>query len=108
MKEAKTPEEQSVVESELRNLTLQERAMNVLIGAVTGAGVSAVTKESLSAAAKEMRRLMIEDSMKFAGITDGSGEPLSNITGESIGVDGDGKKIGGTRLDLDIVCGKLN
>lgn len=108
LKEAKTPEEQSVVESELRNLTLQERAMNVLIGAVTGAGVSAVTKESLSAAAKEMRRLMIEDSMKFAGITDGSGEPLSNITGESIGVDGDGKKIGGTRLDLDIVCGKLN
>ncbi|MDS1140850.1 hemagglutinin repeat-containing protein [Pusillimonas sp. SM2304] len=108
LKDAKTPEEKSAVESELRDLKLQERAMNVLIGAVTGSGVSAVTKETLSAAASEMRRLMIEDSMKFAGITDGSGDPLSNISGTSAGVNGDEKKIGGTRVDLDIICGAQN
>ncbi|OZI39063.1 hypothetical protein CEG14_05905 [Bordetella genomosp. 1] len=104
----KDPQAKAAVEAELRDLKLQERALNVLIGAVTGSGASAVTKESLSAAASEMRRLMIEDSKKFAGITDGSNVPLSNISGVSEGVDGDGKKLGGTRIDLDIVCGVEN
>jgi len=108
LNQAQNPEEKDAIRSELKNLELQERMINVLIGAVTGSGASAVTKETLSAAASEMRRLMIEDSEKFAGITDGSGEVLSNISGESVGVRGDGKKLGGTRVDLDIICGKAN
>jgi filamentous hemagglutinin len=49
---------------------------------------------------------MIEDSQKFAGVVDSTGKPLfSNISGDSSGVNGDGHKIGGTRADLDLLCG---
>lgn len=81
--------------------------MNVLIGAVTGMGGTALTKEALSAAADEMRKIMIEDSKKFAGVTDGT-TTLSNLSGESAGVRGDNTKIGGTRVDLDLLCGVAN
>lgn len=81
--------------------------MNILIGAVSGFGGAALTKESLSVAAGQMRQLMIEDSQQFAGVTDGT-TTLSNISGESEGVRGDGFKIGGTRVDLDLLCGKAN
>lgn len=107
MKKATTDEERSAVEGKLDDLKLQERVMNILIGAVTGAGAAAVTKEGLSAAADEMRTLMIKDSAKFAGVTDGT-TTYDNLSGESVGVRGDGKKVGGTRWDLDLLCGPDN
>ena len=51
-----------------------------------------------------MRQLMIKDSQKFAGVTDGT-TTVSNASGESVGVRGDGFKLGGTRIDLDLLCG---
>lgn len=107
MKKATTDEERSAVQGKLDDLKLQERVMNILIGAVTGAGAAAVTKEGLSAAADEMRALMIKDSAKFAGVTDGT-TTYDNLSGESVGVRGDGKKVGGTRWDLDGLCGAAN
>ena len=62
---------------------------------------------SVSVAAEEMRKLMIDDSQKFAGVTDGN-TILSNDSGSSAGVRGDGKKIGGTRIDLELLCGDDN
>jgi filamentous hemagglutinin len=56
----------------------------------------------------EMRALMIADSKKFAGVVDKDGKPLSNITGVSDGIKGDGFKLGGTRIDLDLLCGPGN
>ena len=103
---ANTPEEKAALESELHDLKMQERVMNVLIGAVTGSGVSAITKETLAAAADEMRRLMIEDSSKFVGITDGE-TSWNNISGESVGVDGDGVKLGGLGLIWIFFVGRL-
>jgi filamentous hemagglutinin len=61
----------------------------------------------LSAAADQMRQIMVEDSKKFAGVTDGT-TTLGNLTGPSEGVRGDGQKIGGTRVDLDALCGVDN
>ncbi|WP_233176983.1 hemagglutinin repeat-containing protein [Ralstonia sp. ASV6] len=107
MKKATTEEERSAVQAKLDDLKLQERVMNVLIGAVTGAGTAAVTKEALSTAADEMRTLMIKDSAKFAGVTDGT-TTYDNLSAESAGVRGDGKKVGGTRWDLDQLCGTDN
>lgn len=104
---AVTAEEKAAVQAELDELKTQEHVLNVLIGAVTGSGVSAVTQESLAAAADWMRNKMIENSMLFAGVTDGT-TTLSNISGESVGVDQDGYKIGGTRIDLDKLCGSQN
>ncbi|XAQ44640.1 hemagglutinin repeat-containing protein [Ralstonia solanacearum] len=107
MKKATTEEERSAVQGKLDDLKLQERVMNILVGAVTGVGTAAVTKEGLSAAADEMRSLMIKDSAKFAGVTDGT-TTYDNLSAESAGVRGDGYKVGGTRWDLDGLCGTDN
>ncbi len=106
-KAATTEQDKLAIEKEIKDLDMQQRAMNVLIGAVTGLGGAAVTKEALQAAAREMRELMIVDSKKFAGISDGT-TSVSNVSGESVGVNGDGLKIGGTRVDLDLLCGPAN
>jgi filamentous hemagglutinin len=50
---------------------------------------------------------MIEDSKKFVGATDGV-TTLSNDSGKSAGVRGDAFKLGGTRVDLDLLCGTSN
>ncbi|MRR28863.1 hypothetical protein EG834_00665 [bacterium] len=54
-----------------------------------------------------MRQIMNEDSKKFPGITDGK-TILTNMSGESEGVRGYNVKIGGTRVDLDLLCGADN
>lgn len=107
-KQAATPAEKASLQSQINDVTLQERVLNVLIGAVSGQGGSALTKESLSAAAEKMRNLMAEDSTTFPGVVDSTGFVLSNRSGESVGVRGDGLKIGGTRVDLDLLCGRDN
>jgi filamentous hemagglutinin len=47
---------------------------------------------------------MIAESRKFKGVTDGV-NTLSNESGISQGVDGDGFKLGGSRVSLELVCG---
>ena len=108
LKKSNKPEEQASLKSQISDLTLQERVLNILIGAVSGQGGSALTKESLSAAAEKMRNLMIEDSTTSRGVVDSTGFELSNLSGESVGLRGDGRKIGGTRVDLDLLCGMDN
>jgi filamentous hemagglutinin len=107
LKTATTDEEKQQAQQALKDLATQERVLSILIGAVSGNALSAVTKEGLSAAASEMRQLMTADSQKFAGVTDGTTE-LTNLSGTSEGVGGDGVKIGGTRVDLDLLCGSAN
>jgi filamentous hemagglutinin len=97
------------LQKQLDDVNTQERVLNVLVGAVSGMGASAMTKETLAAAADEMRALMIKDSSTFAGVVDGTGKKLSNNdTGLSEGIKGDGVKLGGTRVDLDLLCGPGN
>lgn len=56
-----------------------------------------------------MRAAVAEDSAKFKGVVDKDGKLLfSNQSGDSVGVDGDGKKYAGTRTDLDRLCGADN
>lgn len=101
-------DEKIVIGKQLDDLLLRERVMNILIGAVTGMGASALTKESLSIAADKMREITIENSLKFKGIVDG-GETFTNfLKGKSEGIRGDGQGTGGTRADLDNICGKNN
>jgi filamentous hemagglutinin len=107
LKNASTDAEKAAIQSQLGDLTTQERVMNVLIGAVTGTGGAALTKEGLSVAADQMRQITIESSKKFLSVTDGTTE-LSNMSGNSEGVRGDGVKAGGTRVDLDKLCGPSN
>ena len=105
-KNASTPEDKAKAEQAIKDVNMQERALNILTGALTGMVGSVITKEALSTAAEKMRDLMIEDSKKFAGVVDSTGKPLfSNQSGESAGVNGTGFKQGGTRADLDLLCG---
>ena len=106
---AATPQEKAALQVQMDELRMQTQVMNVLIGAVTGLGGTALARETLSAAAEEMRKLTIEDSKKFAGITDGV-TTLSNTSGVSAGGAWDltPVKAGGTRADQDGMCGKSN
>lgn len=79
-------------------------AMNVIIGAAGGNLDSAVAKETLSWAANEMRLAMIKDSEKFKGLCDAVGNCISNMSGQSVGVNGDGNKIAGGRIVLSDWC----
>lgn len=54
-------------------------AMNIIIGVAGGNLKSAVTKETLSWAANEMRQAMIEDSKKFKGLCVSENDCISNI-----------------------------
>ena len=100
--------DKATLQKQLEDVNTQERVLNVLVGAVSGLGATAVTKETLAAAADEMRALMVEDSKKFLGVVDSTGRVLSNASGESVGVNGDGFKGGGTRASLDQMCGPSN
>lgn len=105
---ATTDEQRRGAQAKLDELHMEQRALNILIGAVTGNAGKAVTKEALSTAADQMRQLMVEDSRKFAGVVDGDNPPLTNLSGPSVGVRGSHDKLGGTRLDLDKLCGTDN
>jgi filamentous hemagglutinin len=100
--------DKEALQKQLGDVKNEERVLNILVGAVTGLGTSALTKESLAAAADEMRALMVKDSTTFAGVVDSTGKKLSNNSGTSEGVNGDGVKLGGTRVDLDLLCGPSN
>ena len=108
MKQAGSEEEKAAVEVRLRELRLEEQVMNVLVGAITGMGVSALTKEGLSAVTQQLREISIENSRLSAGVIDTHGNTLDNLSGKSEGVRDDGKKIGGTRIDPDLLCGVDN
>jgi filamentous hemagglutinin len=105
-KNANTPEDKATAEQAIKDVNMQEWGLKILTGALTGMVGSVITKEALSLAAEKMRDFMVEDSKKFAGVVDSTGKPLfSNQSGESAGVSGTGFKLGGTRADLDLLCG---
>ncbi|MDP4837893.1 MAG: hypothetical protein NWS01_12220 [Burkholderiales bacterium] len=81
---------------------------NMLVGAVTGFGASALAKESLAAGAEKMRSLMIKGSSTFAGVVDSPRKVRNNQSGGSAGINVGGVTVGGTRVDLDGLCGLDN
>jgi filamentous hemagglutinin len=108
IRKASTPEEKVGAEQAIKDVTMQERALNILVAALTGMAGSGVTKEALSTAADKMRDLMIQDSKEFVGAVDSTGKVLTNMSGPSDGIRGDGIKVGETRVDLDLLCGPTN
>jgi filamentous hemagglutinin len=105
LEDAPSEEAKRQIKQQQSDLRKTEHAFNILIGAVTSVAGTAVTKEALSVAAGKMRDLMIEDSQKFRGITDGK-TTITNMSGRSKGVRHDEIKLGGTRMDLDALCGE--
>ena len=105
LKEAADPDEKAQIQSQLDQLNTDQRILNVLIGVVSGQVTAAAAQGVLSEAADLMRQESIQNSSPSPGVVDSNGNVLSNLSGASEGVDGDGVKLGGTRLSLDSVCG---
>jgi filamentous hemagglutinin len=84
-------------------------ASNIIIAAISGgqsSAADAISKEALSWAAGQMRQAMIEDSRKFPGICVSENDCISNISGKSIGANGDNIKVAGGRVVLETWCEK--
>ncbi len=62
------PEKQKALQAEVDRLRLETHVLNVLIGGVTGLGGSALARESLAAAAEELRQITIENSRLFVSV----------------------------------------
>jgi len=92
-------EDMGEILDQIRELDRQERIAHMLIGIVTGLAGPALVKGALSEAADWMTYESWKNSMLFDGIVDNDGTPLSNITA---------KRLGGTRVDLDKICGADN
>ncbi|RQG99868.1 hemagglutinin repeat-containing protein, partial [Paraburkholderia dinghuensis] len=108
MDAATDPDEKAQLQSQLNDLNTQSRILNVLIGVVSGQVTAAAAQGVLSEAADLMRQASIQNSSLFPGVVDSKGNVLSNLSGESVGVGGDGIKLGGTRSSLDSICGDDN
>jgi len=107
------PEEQKSLQARADELRMETQVMSVLIGAVTGLGGTALAHETLAAASEEMRKITIAESKLFDGIVDrvpDDATALTNISGVSAGGKWDLApiKTGGTRVDLDGICGMEN
>ncbi len=97
--------ERAAIQAQFDDLILQERVMNVLIGAVTGLSGSALAKETLALAGDEMQRISVENSMRSPGFVDAYGNVLTNLRrGEKDKLRQD-IDLAGTRLDPDGICG---
>ena len=88
---------------------LAETAAGCASGEITGSGCEdaasqAALMSSLAWMSHAMRQHQIESSERLTGFCDSSGECLNNISGRSAGVDGDGRKIAGGRLNLKYIC----
>ncbi|WP_304858640.1 hypothetical protein [Methylotenera sp.] len=103
------PEKQRSLQTEVDQLRLETHVLNILVGAVTGLGGTALAHEGLAAASEELRKITIENSTLFDGVADDD-FTLTNLTGESAGGKWDLApiKTGGTRADLDGLCGADN
>ena len=98
--------ERANIQAQFDDLILQERVINVLIGAVTGLAGPAMAQETLSLAADEMHRITVENSMESVGIVDAYGNLVTNLrSGEEDKLRQD-IDLAGTRLDPDGICGE--
>lgn len=101
-------EKQQEAVNDIYKLQYQRRFLQTLVGVVAGSPDTAITQGTLSLAATKMREETIQNSLIFEGVKDRTtGKVYSNVSGDSTALY-DGVKAGGTRIGLDIICGKDN
>ncbi|OBX05898.1 hypothetical protein QV08_11580, partial [Gallibacterium salpingitidis] len=103
IKAAKTEEEKTVLYQQIYKLQYQKRLLETVVGIVAGSPDLAITQGTLQLAATKMREESLANSRKFKGIIDAkTGEVLRNDSYDSGYFDG--VKLGGVRIDLNIIC----
>lgn len=104
VKLAKTEEEKTELYNEIYKLQYQKRLLETTIGIIAGTPDLAITQGTLQLAATKMREETLKNSRLFAGIKDEkTGQVFRNDSYDSGYFDG--VKLGGGRIDLDIICG---
>ncbi|OOR95669.1 hypothetical protein B0186_11255 [Canicola haemoglobinophilus] len=105
IKQAKTEEEKTALYNEIYKLQYQKRLLETVVGIVAGSPEVAITQGTLQLAATKMREETLANSRIFKGIKDEkTGKVLRNDSYDSSYFDG--VKLGGIRIDLDVICGK--
>ncbi|MFC0322199.1 hemagglutinin repeat-containing protein [Gallibacterium melopsittaci] len=103
IKQAQTEEEKTELYKEIYKLQYQKRLLETVVGLVSGSPDLAITQGTLQLAATKMREETLANSRKFKGIIDAkTGQILRNDSYDSGYFDG--IKLGGVRIDLNIIC----
>ncbi|WP_424410419.1 hemagglutinin repeat-containing protein [Pasteurella sp. PK-2025] len=103
VKEAKTEEEKTELYKEIYKLQYQKRLLETMVGIISGNPDIAITQGTLQLAATKMREETLANSRIFQGIKDEkSGIILRNDSYDSGYFDG--VKLGGVRIDLEVIC----
>ncbi|HDL1114138.1 TPA: filamentous hemagglutinin, partial [Mannheimia haemolytica] len=85
-------------------LQYQKRLLETTVGIIAGTPDVAITQGTLQLAATKMREETLKNSRLFGGIKDEkTGQVLRNDSYDSGYFDG--VKLGGVRIDLDVICG---
>lgn len=104
VKLAKTEAEKDDLYKEIYKLQYQKRLLETTVGIVAGTPDVAITQGTLQLAATKMREETLKNSRLFGGIKDEkTGQVFRNDSYDSGYFDG--VKLGGVRIDLDIICG---
>ncbi|WP_150540083.1 hypothetical protein [Actinobacillus vicugnae] len=103
VKKAKNEEEKTALYNEIYKLQYQKRLLETTVGIIAGSPEIAITQGTLQLAATKMREETLKNSRLFAGIKDEkTGQVLRNDSYDSGYFDG--VKLGGVRIDLDVIC----
>ncbi|PSJ80660.1 hypothetical protein C7N83_04905 [Neisseria iguanae] len=99
---AQSKEEKEALYEELYTLQYQKRLAETVVGAISGSPGSALSQGGLQLAATWMRKQTLDNSRQSPVITDGT-TTVGNVEYDSAYFDG--VKLGGTRVNVDIICG---
>lgn len=103
IKQAKMEAEKDELYKEIYKLQYQKRLLETTVGIVAGSPDVAITQGTLQLAATKMREETLKNSRLFGGIKDEkTGQVLRNDSYSSGYFDG--VKLGGVRIDLDVIC----
>lgn len=110
IKQATTEDEKTELYKEIYKVQYQRRFLETLVNLISANPDVAITQGTLQLANTKMREISLANSRQSPGIEvqDENGETkiINNVSYESGAFDG--VKLGGVRLDLDIICGKKN
>ena len=110
IKQATTEDEKTELYKEIYKVQYQRRFLETLVNLISANPDVAITQGTLQLANTKMREISLANSRQSPGIEvqDENGETkiINNVSYESGAFDG--VKLGGVRLDLDIICGKDN
>lgn len=107
IKNTQSEDERTALYDEIYKLQYLKRLLETTVGIISGTTNAAITQGTLQMAATKMREETLANSRKFKGIKDKDGETiLTNVSYDSGYFDG--VKLGGVRMNYDVLCGASN